>query len=604
MMKNCKPDVLLPFQLTIKLFSLIYHSLRILPVILLIAAASCTAQVPSKIVQIDGKTYYLHKVEKSQTVYAISKLYKCSQDVIVSNNPGAENGLKEGQEIKIPMEGSKKEGPVVVQGEKVFLEHEVKKKETWYSIAQQYQIDINALIAANPGSENGIKKGQILKVPIEVKKTEPKVDTNAMIASHMVKKGETIYSISKKYKVSEESIASSNTLVNGSIAEGQMLSIPGVAKTLLDSIRKADAAINIPVAKLKDSYNLAMLLPFYADRPDSLGLTEKERKLQDIALSMYRGAMVAEDFLQANGPSAKIYCYSAEDKKENVMSWTKKEGIASADLIIGPLFKESFLELAKWSNIKGIPIVCPVPQTNKILLSGPLVAKTVPSAAAQWEQLALRLYSQDPTANIVLVNSGILEDTRSIQSFSSCWLKVSGDTLKEFKPNDRSVMIGSLLKSGKRNIVIAPTTDKGVITGVFKGIGEKDAVVYGPDDWEDMEVIHADWRNKYHVHFVKTIWIDYGEPRVQEFVETYRRKFKCEPGEYAFVGHDLLLYYASGLRLFGDRLMDHLQEIPQDNLLASGYKWLKSGAETGAENQFIFVIGTDNYKLYKEDLKP
>lgn len=56
---------------------------------------------PTKVV--DGKKFYVHKVEKGQTLYGISKMYSVSASDITNNNIGAESGIKLGQELLIPI---------------------------------------------------------------------------------------------------------------------------------------------------------------------------------------------------------------------------------------------------------------------------------------------------------------------------------------------------------------------------------------------------------------------------------------------------------------------------------------------------------------------
>ena len=55
---------------------------------------------------VDGKKYYIHSVEKGQTLYSISKTYSVTVDIIISNNQTASQGLKQGDKLKIPFNGS------------------------------------------------------------------------------------------------------------------------------------------------------------------------------------------------------------------------------------------------------------------------------------------------------------------------------------------------------------------------------------------------------------------------------------------------------------------------------------------------------------------
>lgn len=70
------------------------------------------AQQPSpikksdKIETIDGKKFYIHSVEKGQTLYSIAKTYGTTVDIVLSNNPDAVDGLKANDNLKIPYSGN------------------------------------------------------------------------------------------------------------------------------------------------------------------------------------------------------------------------------------------------------------------------------------------------------------------------------------------------------------------------------------------------------------------------------------------------------------------------------------------------------------------
>src|SRR4051812_20128922 len=70
------------------------------------------AQQPSpikksdKIETIDGKKYYIHSVEKGQTLYSIAKTYSTTVDIVLANNQEAIDGLKSGDKLKIPYSGN------------------------------------------------------------------------------------------------------------------------------------------------------------------------------------------------------------------------------------------------------------------------------------------------------------------------------------------------------------------------------------------------------------------------------------------------------------------------------------------------------------------
>ena len=55
----------------------------------------------TKTERIDGKSFYIHTVEKGQTLYSICKVYEISQNDLVFENPELINGLKPNQILKI-----------------------------------------------------------------------------------------------------------------------------------------------------------------------------------------------------------------------------------------------------------------------------------------------------------------------------------------------------------------------------------------------------------------------------------------------------------------------------------------------------------------------
>ena len=69
-------------------------------------AQPSTIQRSEKIETIDGKKFYIHSVEKGQTLYSISKTYGTTVDIILANNQDAIDGLKSGDKLKVPYSGN------------------------------------------------------------------------------------------------------------------------------------------------------------------------------------------------------------------------------------------------------------------------------------------------------------------------------------------------------------------------------------------------------------------------------------------------------------------------------------------------------------------
>ncbi|MFH1249887.1 MAG: LysM peptidoglycan-binding domain-containing protein, partial [bacterium] len=110
--------------------------------------------------------------------------------------------------------------------------HTVQRGQTLSYIARKYGTSVSALISANNiRNKNQLKVGQVLKIPTSEYYAAATVSSDQDIATHSVKKGETLSEIGEKYGVSVSKIRSLNNLYGKRfIYPGQRLKIP-VKKT-------------------------------------------------------------------------------------------------------------------------------------------------------------------------------------------------------------------------------------------------------------------------------------------------------------------------------------------------------------------------------------
>ncbi|MCF8298562.1 MAG: LysM peptidoglycan-binding domain-containing protein [Saprospiraceae bacterium] len=122
-----------------------------------------TVEKSSLIETIDGIKFYVHVVKPGQTLYSISKAYEVSIDDIYKYNPDSKSGIKPEQIIKIP-KLSKKEKKEM-EKEAGFIYHTVVSKETIYSISKKYNVTEIEIYFHNPKAKEGLHPDDILKIP-------------------------------------------------------------------------------------------------------------------------------------------------------------------------------------------------------------------------------------------------------------------------------------------------------------------------------------------------------------------------------------------------------------------------------------------------------
>lgn len=195
----------------------------------------------NELVVIKGNKYILHQVRTGETIYSISRNFKVERSVLILNNPKISNGLKIGEILKIPFRSNIEQTPMPTfkKGDPTsFQFHTIKsRKETPYFIAKKYGITVEDIYSYNPKVRK-FRKGKKIRIPIwgvvgrsvtkEVGQPAQPKSLEKEIHVHNVVPGETLYSISKKYGVSESEIVFYNPEAKN-LKAGSKINIPVVA---------------------------------------------------------------------------------------------------------------------------------------------------------------------------------------------------------------------------------------------------------------------------------------------------------------------------------------------------------------------------------------
>lgn len=112
---------------------------------------------------------------------------------------------------------------VVIKGKSYYL-HTVGSGQTLYSISKAYGVDVNELKELNGKKDNTLSLYEVLKVPY----TDPFVQQDGTYYYHKVKKGETLYSISRLYDIKPRRILKENEQYKGNepLAIGTVVRLP------------------------------------------------------------------------------------------------------------------------------------------------------------------------------------------------------------------------------------------------------------------------------------------------------------------------------------------------------------------------------------------
>lgn len=199
--------------------------------VVFISLSSSVAQVvvtrSTNKVSIGGKPYYIHIVDSAQTVYSISRAYSVTAEEITRENPAALYGLRPGQALKIPVVESVEEN-VNEKDNRQFIYHVLQKGETIYSLSKKYDVPEEQISDTNPGLDiYDIPVGSRIAIPRKEFRQQPQYfQTGGQnFILHKVERGESLSSIARKYNIPVRELRDINDKIRFP-REGSYLRVP------------------------------------------------------------------------------------------------------------------------------------------------------------------------------------------------------------------------------------------------------------------------------------------------------------------------------------------------------------------------------------------
>ena len=545
-----------------------------------------------KIETIDGKQYYMHTVEKGQTLYSISKAYNITRAELIQTDSSF-NALKLGQIVKIPFKGNNdKETAKVtpVNKEQEPIVHIVQKKETLFGIAKKYNVTEEKLIELNPELKNStLKPGQQIKITsnnaVEKKTTK--------ITNEEVKKKASL-------KVEEKKIVNAKDE-------------PIKEEAKVDKVVEKETNSNCEKIKSKKTYNIALLIPLYLKNlgdinPDNVQLENKTaHDYKSFSfIQFYEGFMMAVDTLVKQGLNVKIYTYDVPDTTALPASSMRKLDLDKMDLIVGPFFNKAFKSVAEFAKEHKISVINPFTERRTILDKNPYVFKIIPSPQDEIHNVVSFIITTYPKANVIIVHNNKDTEKKRAELYKKDFNESYKDnpakegTVKEVIYNQVGFDgLNSKLSDTRENIIITLMESEISVTGYVSRLGnikDLNIVLFGTPYWKNLDKIETEYFQKLNMHLYEPNFVDYDDELTKSFIFKFRDKYKTEPIEMAYSGNDIATYFLTALMNYGEDFSGCLSNV-KVNTLQTKYIFRKTGEDNGYENTYLNIYHLKEYKF-------
>ncbi|MCA0932238.1 LysM peptidoglycan-binding domain-containing protein [Lutimonas saemankumensis] len=539
--------------------------------------------------------FVYHEVIPKETLFSLSKNYNVSTDELKEFNPFlSESGLKIGQVIKIPLQVDDTE---LLSKEENLQPYLVKPKETKFSIAKKFGITIGYLEELNPRIEkDGLQIDDVILVPAEVQESG---DDGYLV--YEVQKLETLYSLTKKFEISEEDLVELNPEIRQGIKAGMLIRIPDLlagSKPMFIDVIPEDRELKV-----------AMMLPFKSKR-DSLNF-ENDRLL-NITTDFYFGALIAIDSLKKQGLSVHMKVFDTENNRQISKQISNQVELQEFDALVGPLFLTNVREVS--DNLKyGKPlIVSPIStrdhsdiQNSKLVQDKASIenhiTKMLDYVKRKYENQDLIVIRNSSERSEIQYNR-IIDELKALNPEKEVLTLSPEDGY--IKPDDFKVFRDTL----DRDIVnwfFVTDNDPAYLGDVFNNLGvfpEADSLmVFGFEKDRNFNKIDNNFLARVNFHYPSNSFIDPNNSAAyRNFEAVYRRKYYTLPSSYAVEGFDVT--YDLLMRLASDP--DFVNQGRSERI-ATRYDYIENTSGSIINNG-IYIIKYDGLeqKVISEEITP
>ncbi|MES2826574.1 MAG: amino acid ABC transporter substrate-binding protein [Bacteroidota bacterium] len=363
--------------------------------------------------------------------------------------------------------------------------------------------------------------------------------------------------------------------------------------------KKIEAKVEKPATKFTEA-TISLLLPFRLNSLNLKSATKADVERSAMAIDFYQGFKMGIDSATASpGLNFTLKVHDTRDNNSQIEGLMQQGKLLNSNLIVGPVFPEGLKHIRDYAVAKNILIVNPLAATHPKEFNNPKMISIVNNVDLHAEKIGnhiIKHYTPNQTV-IVLINPATAEN----ELMASPLRKFFEDPKKPFFFQEFAsvfTMEMKLIKNKKYVIMLTSSDRKFVIATIDKLIKLKNAGLsvdlFGHPDWTKQSY-NTDKLQALNTVVTSSYKIDYARKDVNNFIKAYRSKFHFEPGEYAFKGFDIGIYFA---KLIAKHGVNYYQFLTKENHqgLQSNFVF-QYDAKQGYINTSVMLLRYQNFAL-------
>ncbi len=580
----------------------LYSAIFLLVAILMLApstdAAAQSEYVPTPVeisrnkVRIGDEVFYEHIVKERQTLYSICKVYGVSESTLREYNPGKlDNGLKTGSVLMIPVQPEKPsvkkvakpaDDEVVASGASTvtqtpdttgsgvrYINHRVKWYDSLAMIALKYKISQEDIMRINGLDSRTLVVNQVLKIPVDNYTESLSEDIDQSV----------IFDVADQTFDEDTLISIFNGDGDGDIVADNVSETEDEEET--EEVLDVQRDHFVPFS---GSANIALMLPIAA----------RSSAPSANFLDFYAGVMMGLNEIKSEGISVKMNVIDMADY-DNFDAMLADNPLENYDFVIGNFNVDNIGGAADYCDQYHVPLISPLDQKiEQQTYDHPYLVNVPISGGTQIRNTIQSMeYSAGQDNVVVIYETG----GESGSYFTSlCSMLDSLDV--PFKKLSYSISGGrgaqgsiqNLLDPSKENHIFIASEKESFASDAMRNVsligrGSRYRITgHTSHKVRNFDSIDPSFFNDANMQFCLGYFVDYSDEAARQFVRQYRALYNCEPGPFAFQGHDIIVYFTRALQEYGSRMIYGIEDYPMD-LIQLKFKFGRRGEHSGMFNE-------------------
>jgi LysM repeat protein len=431
--------------------------------------------------------------------------------------------------------------------------------------------------------------------------TIPAVSTKKYLEEYVVKPGDTVASIANDYGITEQELIALNPELKKGIKLGMILRVPKGQRK--EPVRKEQGnlmqSINTNARK-----QLALLFPFNISKieSDTLNSTNarlKKDKFLNLTLDFYSGALMAIDSAKVLGMNIDVKIFDSQETKNtsNIVELSQQNDLKSMDAIVGPFYQSNVEALAQLLETSKTPVISPLSKDEAGRY--PNLYQSMPTTELM--RSSIFNYMKSKNGNIIALidnkKGSITEYIRQNQNETrivglSEKGTVVADSLKILLKKDRLNYV--VLASESTSMILATTN---VMLAAQKEY-QIQLVILEPNETFDFEEIALTRLTKLNL-----LYPSLSRPNetleANQFDAKYKKENKILPNQYAIRGFDVT--FDTLLRLSQNKTFEETVQTATSEQIENKFNYVQN-ATYGYSNNGIYILYYDTDLTIKEAL--